>query len=266
VTSAGASIEGLTVVVTRARHQARELSEALEALGANVIELPVISTVEPPDWTPADRAISDLQSYDWVLFTSANAVRCFIERLESSGLEISSLGGIRIAAVGTSTAACLERCGLKVDLTPERFVAEGLIESLEKVSVGEGSRILLPRALEAREILPQTLRAMGAIVDVVPVYRTVVGEGDSRLLARLAGEAIDVITFTSPSTVRGFLKLASMADASKIMSRATIAAIGPVTSQAVLTAGYRVGIQAQSHSVRGLVQAIKDWADARMDV
>ncbi|MCL5886869.1 MAG: uroporphyrinogen-III synthase [Actinobacteria bacterium] len=260
--SADKPLTGLTIVVTRARHQAAELVTALESAGASVLEFPVIKTVDPPDWAAADTAIGSLAVYDWVVFTSANAVRCFLARMQALGREPQSLRSARIATVGTSTAALLAQHDLTADLVPDDFVAEGLIDAFERAGVGEGCRILLPRALRAREVLPETLRAMGASVDVAPVYRTVVGDGDAQTLARLAEGGVDAVTFTSPSTVSGFLRLAANTEAEDALTRVALASIGPVTSDAIVSAGYTVAAEANPHTVGGLVEAIAEWVSA----
>jgi len=164
--------------VTRTREQAAELAGGLEALGATVLAWPVIRIVDPEDWRPADDAIRSLGTYDWAVFTSTNAVDRFFDRLTVAGQDARALSGVAIAAVGTSTAAHLEAHGVRADYVPSKFVAEGVLEGFIERGVGAGSRILVPRALEAREILPDTLREYGATVDVVPVYRNIVGEPD----------------------------------------------------------------------------------------
>ncbi len=256
-------LTGLTIVVTRARHQAGKLVTALESAGASVLEFPVIKTVDPPDWAAVDTAIQDLPSYDWVVFTSANAVRCFLTRMQALGREPQSLRSARIAVVGTSTAAQLAEHDLTPDLIPDDFVAEGLIEAFGRAGVGGGSRILLPRALKAREVLPEALRAMGAAVHVAPVYRTTIGDGDAQTLDRLAQGVVDAVTFTSPSTVTGFLRLTATSAAADALSRIAVASIGPVTSDAVISAGYTVTAEADPHTVGGLVQALEKWAATR---
>ncbi|MBS3973328.1 MAG: uroporphyrinogen-III synthase [Actinobacteria bacterium] len=256
-------LEGLTIVVTRARKQARELIGLLELSGALVLEFPVIKTVEPEDWSSADAAIRDLATYEWVVFTSANSVKSFIARMELLGVRIESLTALRVAAVGTSTARHLASHGVAIDLLPDDFVAEGLIERFEKVGIGQGTRILLPRALHAREILPETLREWGATVDVVPVYRTVLGEGNHDTLASMEAGEVDVITFTSPSTVDNFLQLVASTGARDVLGKVAIAAIGPVTSEAIRAHGRAVDIEAAPHTVTGLVRAIARWAQQK---
>lgn len=253
----GAPLHGRTVVVTRTRHQAQELASRLEAAGAEVLEFPVIKTVDPEDWGPADSAIHNLEVYDWVVFSSANAVYRFFDRMGTHDFDARQLAGCRVAAVGPSTAKHLESRGIRADYVPDDdFRAEGLIEGFAERGVGSGSRVLVPRALEAREIFPEALRENGAIVDVVPVYRTVTGDGDPDVLAHMAARDVDVVTFTSPSTVRSFLELVADNPARDVFETVALASIGPVTSDEARRQGLGVDIEAGEHTVPGLVDAI----------
>lgn len=251
-------LEGRTVIVTRSRAQAAELVDGLSALGADVLTFPTIRTIAPESWEEADRAAARLDTYDWVVFTSANAVRAFLERLDSLGVDPAALKTAGLAAVGPSTAARLIARGLEPDLVPDNHVAEGLLEAMLARGVGEGSRVLLPRALEAREVLPETLRERGAVVDVVPVYRTVLGEGDPRVLALLCSGAIDAITFTSSSTAVNFSELAGEAARDAVRAGALVASIGPVTSGTLRSLGFGVDVEAEPSTVGGLVLAIAE--------
>lgn len=256
--SAGASLAGRSIVVTRAAHQSKALIEPLKALGARVVVCPVIATVEPDDWSPADTAIANLETYDWIVLTSANAVRCFFARLEALGARIADAPHARIAVVGKATAHVLREHGVEPDLMPADFRAEGLLEAFSALGVGAGARVLVPRALEAREILPDTLRERGAIVDVVPVYRTVAATPGPEALAELTTGSIDAVTFTSPSTFRNFrLALAGAGiDADAMLRSTAIAAIGPVTSDAVLEAGHEVAVEPAEYTIPALVAAL----------
>jgi len=257
---AGAPLAGRSIIVTRTRQQSRALARPLEALGAQVLAFPVIATVDPEDWGPADRAIAQLGGYDWVVLTSANAVRAFLARLAHAGLNAAALGAVQTAVVGNATATVLAEEGIVPDLVPEDFRAEGLLDSFEALGVGEGSRVLVPRALEAREVLPDTLRLRGVTVDVVPVYRTVLGEGEPGVIERLKHGSVDAVTFTSPSTFRNFRTLVADAglDADEVLRGLTIASIGPVTSEAVRAAGHDVAVEPAEYTVGGLVQALSE--------
>ena len=252
---------GRTIVVTRSRAQASELSNRLIELGAEVLEFPVIQTVEPDSWEPVDEAIGNLETYDWVVFTSVNAVETFFERMAVGEADARQLAGCRIAAVGPVTAArCMDN-GICPDYVPAEYRAEGVLEGFCDRGVGEGTRVLLPRALEAREVLPDSLREQGATVDVVPVYRTVPGQGEPGTLARLAEGTIDVVTFTSSSTVKNFLELAEEglpegADVAELMSDVLVASIGPITSDTARERGLEVGIQPEEYTIPGLVDVL----------
>lgn len=248
-------LEGRTVVVTRAREQAADLADGLAALGAEVLAFPTIRIAEPESWGPADDAAGRLGDYDWVLFTSANAVEAFLGRLDELGLG-DALRGPRIAAVGPATAARLASRGLVPDVIPDEHVAEGLLDALEAEGVGPGARVLLPRAARARDVLPDSLRERGALVDVAPVYRTVTGAGDEAVSRRLREGTVDVVTFTSSSTVSNFLKLAG----EPVGERPAFltASIGPVTSETLRSSGLPVDIEAASSTVPALVGAIAD--------
>lgn len=246
------------MLVTRAPHQARALAQPLEARGAEVVVAPVIDTVEPGSWAPADAAIAELERYDWIVLTSTNAVDRFFGRMDDRGVALPEAGGIRIAVVGAATAARLAERGIVPDLVPEDFRAEGLIERFRSLGVTPGTRFLLPRAERAREILPEALSADGAEVDVVPVYRTVPATPDPAVVDRLAKGEVDFITFTSPSTVRHFVAWAVSAglDPADVLERAAAASIGPVTTGALRERGLRVAVEASVSTMDSLVEGI----------
>ncbi|MDH4140553.1 MAG: uroporphyrinogen-III C-methyltransferase [Coriobacteriia bacterium] len=252
---------GKTVVVTRSRAQASDLSMRLIDLGAEVLEFPVIRITDPEDWGPLDAAIRNLEVYDWVVFTSVNGVEQFFGRMSVHDSDARQLAGCRVAAIGPATAARCAARGVTPDYVPSEYRAEGVLEGFCDRGVGEGSRILIPRALEAREVLPDTLREHGAIVDVVPVYRTVLGQGEPSVVQRLAEGTVDVVTFTSSSTVKNFFRLAeetlpddrSVLDA---MGDVLAASIGPITSDTARDLGIEVGVEAEEYTIPGLVEAV----------
>jgi uroporphyrinogen III methyltransferase/synthase len=243
---------GRRIVVTRARDQAEALAGTLRALGADAIEMPAIEIVPLADYGPLDRAIAELASYDWLIFTSANGVRYFMERLDQSRQDLRALRG-RICAIGDATRNALRTLHLKVDLMGEEFVAESLVEAFRMIDLA-GKRMLLPRAAVARDILPRKLRERGACVDVVEAYRTVAPEG----LARQAGEVFsggrrpDWITFTSSSTVQNFVRTAGAG----VLRGVKVASIGPVTSATAKKLGLQISIEAKIFTSDGLVAAI----------
>ncbi len=266
-------LAGRSVIVTRTREQAAALARPLEALGAEVIALPVIEIVDPADWAPVDIAIAHLTDYDWVVFTSTNGVERLVARVREHGLEPAerfASAGVRIAAVGTATAERLASAGVRADAVPASrdFRAEGLIEAFRVLGAGDEGhrwRVLLPRALEAREILPDTLRELGCEVDVVPVYRTITASPDPALVARLAQGGVDAVTFTSGSTVRNFLALLKTQhlEPRQVMEHLTVASIGPVTTQALEERGYEPDVEAAQPTMAAMAAAVGEYFRAR---
>jgi uroporphyrinogen III methyltransferase/synthase len=235
---------GRRIVVTRAREQASALVTRLHDLGAETVELPAIEVRDPADGGVALReAAADVASYDWVVFTSANAVDRFLPLLRDA----RAFGSARIAAIGPGTAERLAAGNVVADLVPDRYVAEGL---LEQFPAGPG-RVLLPRAAVARDVLPDGLRASGWAVDVVEAYRTEQAAPDPSVLA--AAAAADAVTFTSSSTVTNYLAVASGP------VPPVVACIGPVTAETARAAGLDVTVEADVHTVDGLVDALLRW-------
>jgi uroporphyrinogen III methyltransferase/synthase len=243
---------GQRIVVTRDRRQAAELMDPLEELGAEVISMPAIEIREAADPAPLDAAIAQLASYDWVIFTSANGVRYFVDHLDRSSIDLRSLKA-KLCAIGPATRAALEALHLKVDLMPKEYVAESLVESFADENLS-GRRILLPRAAVARDVVPVELRRKGAIVDVVEAYRTVVPEG-----IRTFDRKPHWITFTSSSTVTNYI--AAMDTDS--LEGVKIASIGPITSATIREQGLAVTVEANPHTTQGLVQAIVSASERR---
>jgi uroporphyrinogen III methyltransferase/synthase len=243
---------GRRIVVTRARDQAGALSAKLRALGADAIEMPTIEIVPAADYGPLDRAIAELASYDWLIFTSANGVRYFLKRLDGSQQDLRALGA-RICAIGEATKSAVEALHLKVDLMGEEYVAESLVEAFRFIDL-HGKRVLLPRAAVARDILPRKLAERGARVDVVEAYRTVVPAGAATQVQEIFGgtRKPDWITLTSSSTVQNFVRLAGV----QAMEGVRVASIGPVTTAAAKRLGLAVSVEAKVYTSDGLVEAI----------
>ena len=238
------------IVVTRAPDQAAEFSDRLRALGADVLELPVISIQPPKDPAPIDRAIENLASYDWLIFTSVNGVRSFLDRLDRSKHDLRSLKA-RICAIGPATRRALENLHLKVDLMPAEYVAESLVAAFANEHL-RGARILLPRAAVARDLIPKELSKLGAHVDVVEAYRNVVPGDASERAQEIFSKKPDWITFTSSSTVNNLVAIAGR-DA---LAGVRIASIGPVTSETVRKHGLKVDAEAKEYTIDGLVASI----------
>ena len=253
-TGARLPLAGARIVVTRARAQAGELTAALEALGAAVVELPTIRIVPPADPEPLRRAAAEAASFDWIVFTSVNAVERFAATLRATGGDERRLRGVRVCAVGPATAAALTGRGVRADAVPEEFVSDAAPAAMSAVDELRGRRILLPRARAARAALPEALRAAGARVVEVEAYATEVdGRGAEAVRERLAAGEVDVVTFTAGSTVRAFAELVGTG-----LGRARVASIGPVTSAVAREVGMRVDAEAAEHTVGGLVQVVRE--------
>ena len=248
---------GKRVLMTRAKEQAGELAALLSAAGAEPVEGATIQIVPPADWTVVDRAIESIGTYDWIIFTSVNGVQRFLDRLRASGRDARSLAGRRLCCIGPRTQQELSRYGVTADVVPDEFQAEGVLATLAGTDLSK-ARILIPRAEVAREILPDELRAKGAVVDVVPVYRTVVPEGAIEdWKRRLADGQIDAITFTSSSTVRNFVELVGgEASARLLVQSAAVACIGPITARTAQEAGLTVAIMPGDNTIPALVEAM----------
>lgn len=248
---------GKRIVVTRPREQASELVEALEQLGATVIEAPTVRIVPPADYAPLDEACATVGTYDWVIFTSVNGVDYFFQRLQLSPLDVRALAGVRICAIGPGTAERLARHGLKVDLMPAEYRAEAIVEAVRATGNLSGKRFLLPRADIAREVLAEELRRSGAEVTEVTAYRSVGVDADEPDIYRmLLDKAVDVMTFTSASTVRNFVRRYGQEAVADLLGSVVIASIGPVTAEAAQQCGLHTSIMPGEYTIPALVRAI----------
>ena len=247
---------GKRIAITRAREQAGELHEELAALGAEVIEIPTIEIRPPDSWEPLDAAIRRLEEFHYLLVTSANGVRNFLARLAVSGRDVRALKGLTIGAIGPATAAEFARTGVKVDLLPAEYVAEGLLAALVDRDL-RGKSFLIPRARVARDLVPRVLEERGARVEVVEAYQTVLPEISADELARLLTPPPDAITFTSSSTVTNFAKLLGENQLAETLRGAAIASIGPITSQTLRKLGFSVTLEANESTMAGLVQVLQ---------
>lgn len=248
---------GKRILVTRAREQAGALSNLLMEYGAEPVEYPVIQFIPPESWHDLDEALENLTRYHWLVFTSVNGVHPFIERLRQRGQDTRALSGLRICCIGPRTAEELNRYGLKADLVPAQFQAEGLIEAMTAAGIS-GQRVLIARAAVAREILPDQLRAASAEVHVVTVYRTIRPAVEiEQLKEQFRRHKLDVITFASSSTVRNFCELFdSREEMIKLTAGAAVACIGPITAQTAREQGLPVTILAAENTIPALVDTI----------
>jgi len=243
---------GRRILVTRATTQAGMLSERLRALGATVTEMPA-TRIEVLERGPLGTALARLSTYQHVVFTSQNAVRIVWDALRAEGLDARALAGVVVSAVGPATADALLERGIAVDVSPARFVAEGLVDAYAARTDVRGAQVLYPAALGARDVLPAGLRRLGANVDVVPVYRSVFdGRGAAALCEQLAADALDLVTLTSASAVRGYVE----AVGPELVGCVGAASIGPITTAAARAAGIPVVVEAEPSTIAGLVAAV----------
>lgn len=265
---------GRRIVVTRTRTQASTLVTKLEELGAETIEMPTIRIEDPDHWGPVDRALDELDRFDWVAFTSVNGVERFLRRLFESGRDVRALGRIRLCAIGPSTADALGRYRLRADLTPERYVAESLVDAFRDRGDLAGARFLLPRGDLARSVLPEGLRELGAEVIEVTMYRTVAPESGEQPFADCGLESsiedeigrIDAVTFASSSAVRNFVQMLGQDRARSVLGDAAVMSIGPVTSDRARMLGLRVAAEAKVHTIPGLVKAMVSYFERMRNV
>jgi uroporphyrinogen-III synthase len=258
-------LAGLRILVGRARHQASALSSGLRELGARVIEIPFIEIRKPRSYAPLDSALKNLRNYDWLILTSVNGVEAVWQRLRKLRLTKRKLKHLKVAAIGPATKKAIEKRGIEVNVVPEEYVAESVVESLRNRVAGK--RVLLARAKVARDVIPRELRKLGATVDVVEAYETVIPKSSRTRLPAILKDAKrrpHVITFTSSSTARNFVALLGKAvwrgrprprKASPIDS-IRLASIGPVTSSTLRELGLPVDIEATEYTIPGLIKAL----------
>jgi len=251
---------GKRVLVTRPREQAGEMSELIESLGGEAIEAPFIRIVPPHDYDELDAAVAAIGEYDWLVFSSANAVEAFMQRLLASPLDMRALAKTKLCAVGPATSERLAKYGLKVDLTPAEYRAESIVEAFATSANVQGLSVLIPRADIGREIVGDELRRQGAEVTEVVAYRTVVvdpeREGEPDVYRMLLDKQLDVVTFASASSVRSFVRAFGQDQAADLLRPVAVAAIGPVTAQVATQYGIHTTIMPAHYTVPALVDAI----------
>lgn len=249
---------GKRIIVTRARKQASDMLTRLSELGAQCLEYPVIKIVAPEDNRPLDKAIERLEDYDWLVFTSVNGVEMFFNRLFANKKDARALGRVQTVSIGPATAGRLLSYGVASDIIPESYRAESVVAAFQNIPVN-GRRVLLPRAAEARPVLPEELKKMGAQVDEIPAYHTVLdNEGNEDLIAALSEKNVDMVTFTSSSTVKNFKRLLPPDRFEALTRGISVAAIGPITADTARENGFRVDLVAEEYTIAGLCDAIKE--------
>src|SRR5215470_8660501 len=247
-------LTGRVVLVTRAREQAGAFAELLEAAGARVLLVPTIAIEPPESWAPLDAALGG--RFAWVVFTSVNGVAMARRRVEAIGVGRPLLEGARVAAIGPATAGALRDWGLRPEIVPGEYVAEALVERL-RPEIAAGTRVLLPRAAETRDVLVRELAALGAHVTEVAAYRTrPATEETAGLREALASGGVDVVTFTSSSTVRSFCALFKPGELPRLLTGVTVACIGPITRATAEGRGLATDIVPEDYTIPALAQAI----------
>jgi len=250
-------LAGERVLITRAKDQAGSLAEELEELGATVVEVPAIEIRPPASYVALDATLHNIENYDWLILTSVNGVEALFARMQTLGFGPEKLLHLNIAAIGPATRQKIEEHGLPVDVMPEKYVAESVVEALWKQV--RGQRVLLARAKVARDVIPEELRKAGARVHVVEAYETVVPQESLARLQKVLSDPSQrptAVTFTSSSTVRNFVALLGSEEPAKSLHGITIASIGPVTSATLRELGLHVDVEAQQFTIPGLVRAL----------
>ena len=248
---------GKTIIVTRSRDQASVFSDQLIELGANVLEYPTINITDPDDFGPLDRELENLGSTDWLIFTSVNGVDAFFNRIFELGRDVRDLTGVKICSIGPSTTERIKEFHVSIDCQPPKYVAESVVEALKKIEEIKGKRFLMPRTDIARSYIPQELEKLGAEVSDIVAYKTVLAtDGDNIVLDKLKDGEVDIVTFTSASTVKNFVKIIGEDNLSSFKNNVQFASIGPITNESAKEMDIEISIKAEEYTIPGLVQAI----------
>ncbi len=254
---------GQRIVITRARAQASDLLSKLSKLGAQCIEIPTIQIVPPEDTAPLKKSIKNIKDYDWLVFTSVNGVKFFFDTLFDMGRDVRVLGHLKFACIGPVTKERLKNYGIISDILPKTYRAESVIEAFSTVEIKD-KKVLLPRAKQARTILPEELTKMGAKVDDVTAYETRLNaDGKENLISLLENNEIDAITFTSSSTVSNFMSLLESKDAKKLLKNVVTASIGPITSDTARSLDIEPDIEAKEYTIQGLVNSLLAYYEGK---
>ena len=252
-------LAGRRIVITRPKEQAGQLRRLLEEAGGEVLEVPTIRIDPPESWGPLDQALGHLDEFQWLIFTSVNGVESFRQRLATNGVDPGALARRRVAAIGPATAEALKELGISPEVVPDEYRAEGLLERL-RAHIRPGDRVLLPRAAETRDLLVKELGRLGAEVVEVPAYCTVaVREGAPVLRRALESGSVDVVTFTSSSTVRHLVAMFGPREAAALLRATAVACIGPVTAATAAELGLATRIIPAEYTIPALVRAIIEY-------
>lgn len=259
-------LAGKSVVIACSESKAEALASGLGALGADVRVFNVLSIRETADQSALDAALDHLHEYAWIVFTSTHGVHFFLRRMENRGIPKHLSRDLQVCAVGPATAAALAAAGIPVSLVPREYVAEGILHSLAEkcgsLSALAGLRILLPRAREARDLIPRTLEAAGARVDVAPCYENVLPEIDSKQMQAFLARTPDLLVFTSSSAVRNFVALVGPDKGKEALAHATVAALGPVTERTLAAFGKQAEVRPRASTIAALLEAIRSYYES----
>ncbi len=254
---------GTSIVITRAQSQSGAMERLLKHAGAKVIDFPVIKTVAPQDPTRAAKALAQIRDYDWVVFTSVNGVAWLLKSADAA--RAHDYSGIRTAVIGPATARKAKEAGFDVKAMGKRFVAESLLTALRRFPL-KGTKVLIARAEQARDILPEGLRESGATVDVVAVYRTVAPDFSKRHIDDFMRHGADYVLFTSSSTVNNFATILGAENLARLQERTRFISIGPVTTQTAKDTGLKVSAQATEHDLNGIFKTLLAYEARHGDI
>jgi uroporphyrinogen III methyltransferase / synthase len=256
-----------TILIACSPKKLAELASGIESMGGNALSLPVIEVHATDDMRPLDEALASLKKYAWIIFTSAYGVRYFFQRLRQTGIKLPPENMPRICAIGPATAREVHESGYSVELIPEKYVAEGLIEALEKYHGGlqalAGRRVLIPRAEAAREVLPEALTAAGIRVDAVPCYQTVRAEPDPEILQQLRNQKPDMLVFTSSSAIKSFIDILGKDAGVRMLQESAVAVLGPITGDTAASFGKSADIVPRENTIASLLEAIGEFYGSR---
>jgi uroporphyrinogen III methyltransferase / synthase len=260
-------LSGRTVLIACSAKKMPDLVAGIQAMGGNAMPLPVIEAQDIDDKQLLDKALTFLQHYAWILFTSTYGVSFFMKRLDELGIALHPHAMPRICAIGPATAKAVKESGLNLDLIPEEYIAEGVVEALRKyhgsLEALKGHRVLLPRAMIARELLPEALSKSGILVDVVPCYQTVRLDPDAAVLKQLKEKKTDLVLFTSSSGVRNLVDILGEEDGKRFLTQCTVAVIGPITYTTAESFGKQAEILPKKNTIDSLLQAIHEYYSSR---
>ena len=252
-----------TVLLACSAKKVAELSAGVRAMGGTALHFPVIEIQDAEDKEPLDKALASLKEYAWIIFTSAYGAKFFLQRLSQLGLRVADQDMPRICAIGPATAREIRESGYEVDLVPDRFVSEGIVEALVKhhgcLEAIAGRRVLIPRAKEAREVLPEALAAAGILVDAVPCYQTVCAEPDQAVIGKLKSGNADLIVFSSSSAIKSFVEILGKEEGVKRLLESTVAVLGPITARTAESFGKCPDVLPSESTIPSLLNAIREY-------